>query len=187
MTTKNIYEMSLIWLVNYITKTYHVPLRRDLIRLDSLVEIVINKYSKTYSELTNLKELFFQFKTEILKHITREDLDIFPTILRYDKIYSDKLLNLSDNPDVINKLLNDVVMKNQHWEFNLYLNSIIELLEASNINNKKIKEFEKAKSMFLKIKEANFTHTKIENEDLYFKWIYLQNALKEQLSKIWQI
>jgi hypothetical protein len=75
-------------------------------------------------------------------------------------------------------------MKNQHWEFNLYLSSIIELLEWSDINNKGIKEFETAKSIFISIQQANLVHAKLENEDLYFKWMYLQNKLKEQLSDI---
>jgi hypothetical protein len=81
-------------------------------------------------------------------------------------------------------MVNDIVMKNQHKEFDLYLSSIIELLEWSEINNKGIKDFETAKSIFISIKEANVIHSKLENEDLYFKWMYLQNKLKEKLSDI---
>jgi iron-sulfur cluster repair protein YtfE (RIC family) len=58
--------------------------------------------------------LFYQFKTEVLKHVTKEDLVVFPVILKYERIYTDKLINLSDNFEVINSLVNDIVMKNQH-------------------------------------------------------------------------
>jgi hypothetical protein len=61
--------------------------------------------------------------------VTKEDLVVFPTILRFERIYTDKLINLSDNFEVINSMVNDIVMKNQHKEFDLYLSSIIELLE----------------------------------------------------------
>lgn len=184
MFTKNVENMSLTWLVKYITKTFHEPVRKNLQKLDLLVASIIINHTKNYPELVNLQELFYQFKTEVLKHVTKEDLVVFPVILKYERIYTDKLINLSDNFEVINSLVNDIVMKNQHWEFNLYLSSIIELLEWSDINNKGIKEFETAKSIFISIQQANLVHAKLENEDLYFKWMYLQNKLKEQLSDI---
>jgi hypothetical protein len=81
-------------------------------------------------------------------------------------------------------LVNDIEMKNQHKEFNLYLSSIIELMGWSDINNKGIKDFETAKFIFISIQEANVIHSKLENEDLYFKWMYLQSKLKEKLSDI---
>ena len=184
MFTKNVENMSLSWLVKYITKTFHEPVRKNLKKLDLLVESIVVSHTKNYPELINLQELFRQFKTEVLKHVTKEDLVVFPTILRFERIYTDKLINLSDNFEVINSMVNDIVMKNQHKEFDLYLSSIIELLEWSEINNKGIKDFETAKSIFISIKEANVIHSKLENEDLYFKWMYLQNKLKEKLSDI---
>jgi iron-sulfur cluster repair protein YtfE (RIC family) len=44
MFTKNIEDMSLSWLVKYITETYHEPLRKNLIKLDWLVDSIIKDY-----------------------------------------------------------------------------------------------------------------------------------------------
>jgi hypothetical protein len=77
-------------------------------------------------------------------------------------------------------------MKNQHIEFDLYLSSIIQLLEWSNINNKWIKDFDNAKAIFISIQQDNITHAKLENEDLYLKWRVLQNKIKEKLDNIWK-
>lgn len=181
MIDKNIEDMSLVQLVDYITKTYHEPLRKNLKELDILVESLNNNHTKNYPELVHLKDLFWQFKTEILKHITKEDFVTFPSILRFEKIYTDKIIELSDDFELMDKLVNDVVMKNQHTEFNLYLSSIIDLLEWSDIKNKWVNEYETAKKIFLNIQEENITHSEIENTDLYFKWIELQNKLKNKL------
>jgi len=82
MFNKNPETMSLEKLIIYITKTFHEPLRKELIKLDTFITDIINNNLKEYPQLINLQELFHQFKTEVLKHITREDLVVFPTILK---------------------------------------------------------------------------------------------------------
>lgn len=181
MFTKEVENMSVVELVKYITNTYHEPLRENLNELIWLVKIISEKYAPKYQDIVYLGELFSQFKTEILKHITREDFITFPAIIKYEKIYGDPLINLSDNLEIMEKLVNDVQMKNEHWEFDSYLNSIINLLEESDMNDKLIKEFDKAKELFIKIHSDMIEHSRLENHDLYFKWKELQQKLKEKL------
>lgn len=186
MFTTNIEDMSLGWLVKYITKTYHEPLRKNLLKLDSLVEVIIRDYIKDYPDLVSLQELYSQFRSEISKHVIKEEFVVFPSILKFEAIYNDDFVDLTLNHEMIEKLVNDVEMKNQHIEFDLYLSSIIQLLEWSNINNKWIKDFDTAKAIFISIQQDNITHAKLENEDLYFKWRVLQNKLKEKLDNVWK-
>ncbi|NUJ97549.1 hypothetical protein HGA92_02035 [Candidatus Gracilibacteria bacterium] len=185
MFAKSVEDMSLNSLIKYITKTFHEPLRKDLKKIELLVPYIIENYSKKYPEITHLSELFSQFRKEILKHITREDIVVFPTILKFERLYTDKLINLSDNFEIINSLVNDIQMKNQHMEFNLYLDSIVQLLEGlSIIDDEKIKDFKEFQSIFVNIQKNNVIHAKIENENLYSKGIQLQNELKEKLAHI---
>lgn len=186
MFTTNIEDMSLSWLVKYITKTYHQPLRENLKTLDDLVPLISKNYTKDYPELLNLQELYNQFRTEISKHVVKEEFVVFPSVVKFEEIFNDSFIDLTINYELIEKLVNDVVMKNQHIEFDMYLSSIVQLLEWSNMNNKGVKDFDNAKALFMTIQKDNISHAKIENEDLYFKWRVLQNKLKEKLDNIWK-
>ena len=181
MFEKEVEYMNLKELVKYITKTFHEPLRKDIKNLDVPIEIINDKYSKKYPELWYLQELFSQFKKEILKHITREDFITFPAIIKFERIITDDLIHLSDDYEIMNKMINDVKMINEHLEFDSYLNSIISLLDRSDANWKKINEFETVKSIFNTIHENNIIHSRLENNNLYSKWEQLQDRLKENL------
>ena len=106
--------MSVRELVEYITKTYHEPLRKDLRAVEAPVYYIINNYSVEFPEFKFLKDLFSQFKNKILKHITREDLVTFPAIINYEQYNNNDLFDLSDNFEIIEKLVNDTKMKNEH-------------------------------------------------------------------------
>lgn len=176
-------DMSAFELVQYITKTYHEPLRVDLRDLAIKVEAIKEKYLFEYNDLELLPELFNQFRSEILQHVTKEDFVVFPTIVKYERIEWDELINITDNIEIIENLVNNVQMKNEHWEFNSYLNSIIHLLNWSTMNDQGIKEFDETKRLFNKIHLDNIIHSKLENEDLYNKWKELQEKLKLELDE----
>lgn len=184
MSWKTVEDMSLNELVVYITETYHIPMRENLNRLDFLIPKVIEENERLHPELVHLKTMYNQFKTEVLKHVTKEDFVVFPSILKYEKIYSNHLINLTDNFEIMDKLVNNVKMKNDHEEFNLYLDSILELLEHLWIKRWVVFQFDEVHDIFQNIFIANKTHTKIENEDLYFKWMALQKKLQEKLANI---
>ena len=48
------------------------------------------------------------------QHITKEDFIVFPTIIKYEKINNDELINISDNLEIMENLVNNVQMKNEH-------------------------------------------------------------------------
>lgn len=182
MFEKEVGEMNMNELVTYITKKFHEPLRKDIKKLYWLVELINATLTKEYSELSHLQELFNQFKQELLNHITREDFITFPAIIKFERIFTDSLIDVSDNYEVMDKMINDVHMRNEHWDFNAYLNSIIQLLEWSKANWKNIKEFEDTKEIFIEIQKNNIVHTKLENNDLYSKWMIFQKRLRESLN-----
>lgn len=184
MFEKDVKEMSLKELVNYITITFHEPLRKNLEKLEFPVDLLVSEYIADNSELMYLKELFSQFKKEILKHITKEDNVTFPTTIEYEKFYNEDLTNFINDLESIEKLVNDIQMRNEHWDFNSYLNSIVELLKWSKLYNKNISEFDNVYLEFINIQKQNEIHARIENEDLYSKWMLLQLKLKEKFNEI---
>lgn len=184
MFNENVHEMSMSELVKYITKNFHVPLRQTLKNLEAPVDLIDKEYAQKYSELSYLKELYSQFKKVILKHITKEDFIVFPAVIEYEKISNDNLIDLSDDVEIMEKLVNDVKMQNDHYEFDSYLKQIVDLLEWSSLNWKKVKEFDKLKAHFIYLQERNVIHSKLENLDLYSKWLKLQDNLKKKIKEL---
>lgn len=184
MSVPEVENLTLKQIVNYITKTYHVPLRKYLRTLDDLIPTLVAENGRDFPQLSHLTVLYTQFRNEILKHITREDFIVFPSILKYEKIYWDHLINLTDDFEVMEKLINDVKMQNDHREFNLYLQATIDLIEWAKIKEWKIKDLDEARKIFKQIFNDNITHSKIENEDLYLKWIQLQIQLQNKLKNL---
>lgn len=109
---------------------------------------------------------------------------MFPTLVNYEQYTINDLFNVTDNLEIIWKLINDTQMNNDHGVFNSYLSSIISILWKSEINWKNINEFELLKSTFENINNEMKNHTLLENKYLYFKWIKLQEKLKNQLESL---
>ena len=184
MIAEDFDNMSVSDLITYITKTYHEPLRESFKRLDFLIDNVNVTYLKKYPDLFRLNSLYKQFKTEILRHVTREDLITFPSILRFEKIYTDELIHISDNYELMSELINDTEMSNQHNEFNLYLNKLITFVEWFKMSGEDSNEINLIRSILVNLQKDNLVHSRIEDKDLYFKWKELQNKLKEKLSNM---
>jgi len=71
-------------LIDYIVDEFHSPLRVDLEKLDKLIEdiyIVLENKKKILLP----KEIFKQFKSEIIEHINKEEKDFFPEIINLEK------------------------------------------------------------------------------------------------------
>lgn len=71
-------------LIDYIVDEFHSPLRVDLEKLDKLIEdiyIVLENKKKILLP----KEIFKQFKAEIIEHINKEEKDFFPEIINLEK------------------------------------------------------------------------------------------------------
>lgn len=165
---KDLNGKSLEKITKYIIKNYHDSNRKVLEKLKFMINDINDEDIKLYPKLQYLNELFLQFKSEYLKHMEKEELITFPTIIKYEKIFkSDKKVLPNDIK------LNYIEMKNEHDVFGSYLVSINELFKVEGLN-KKIKKLAK---MFYDIQENNLYHAELENNIVYPSWNDLQNKL----------
>lgn len=165
---KDLNGKSLEKITKYIIKNYHDSNRKVLEKLKFMVNDITDDDIKLYPKLQYLNELFLQFKSEYLKHMEKEELITFPTIIKYEKLLK---LEREVLPNDIQ--LNYVEMKNEHDIFGSYLISINELFKIEGMN-KKIKKLAK---MFYDINENNLYHSELENNIVYPTWNDLQNKL----------
>ena len=181
---KDPYKMNIKQLVNYITKTYHEPLKNDLDKLHDLVNYVTENFMTDYPNLQYIQKSYLGFKEEVNIHINREDDITFPAIIKYENIYKHNITNFNDNFQIIKKLINDVSMNNDHKHFQFFLNETIKLIKKYWIDKINNLQVQKMIELFKKIQHDMIEHSEIENKHLYYKWLQLQEKLKNEYPNI---
>jgi len=167
----NLESLSLEEIINYILKDFHIPTKKYLEELKSKVSEIKENDIANFPKLEFLGELFIQFKWEYLKHMEREELITFPTIIKYEKI----LTNNSKNLKNLNETrLNYIEMKNEHDVFASYLLNIISLFDSYENLNFTLQELSNS---FKTIQKNNEEHAYIENNIIYPKWNEFQDKL----------
>lgn len=76
---------SLTDLVEHILAWHHAYLREQLPRLDALLEKVSQRHAPRHPNLAELSQHFFQLRTNLLDHILKEELGVFPRICELDR------------------------------------------------------------------------------------------------------
>lgn len=73
-------------LVHHIVHAYHLPLREELPRLESMARKVARVHGEKDPErLGGLLETYLQLESEIEDHMAREEADLFPEILSHQE------------------------------------------------------------------------------------------------------
>lgn len=71
-------------LVNHIVSTHHVFTRTELERLAPLMDKVARKHGDSHNELFEIKEKFQALNDELLPHLAKEEMVLFPYIKELD-------------------------------------------------------------------------------------------------------
>lgn len=74
--------LGLTGLADHIEQTHHDSLRQELPRLDFLTHKVAAAHGQRHPELLRLRDVFSAFKTELLNHMQKEELVVFPLCRR---------------------------------------------------------------------------------------------------------
>jgi regulator of cell morphogenesis and NO signaling len=75
---------SLTALADHIVKTHHVFTRDELARLGPLMEKVARKHGESHPELIEIEEKFKALNDELLPHLAKEEMVLFPYIKELD-------------------------------------------------------------------------------------------------------
>jgi regulator of cell morphogenesis and NO signaling len=77
--------LGLTRLADHIEQTHHGYLRQELPRLDFLTQKVARAHGARHPELARLREVFQAFKAELLNHMQKEELVMFPMCRRLEQ------------------------------------------------------------------------------------------------------
>ena len=84
-TTVDFQSLPLSELVEHILKTHHVYTKEEIIRLNALIEKVINAHGERHSELFRLGGLFQSLSADLTPHMFKEEQILFPYIIELEK------------------------------------------------------------------------------------------------------
>jgi len=76
--------LGLTRLADHIEQVHHGYLRQELPRLDFLIRKVVAAHGKDHPELPQLREVFLGFKADLLNHMQKEELVVFPLCRRLE-------------------------------------------------------------------------------------------------------
>ena len=75
-------------LIRHIVDKHHDYCRRELTRLESLVEEVVGRLGRAHAELRQIKAVFTSLSRELRQHLLKEEQTLFPYIERLEKAVS---------------------------------------------------------------------------------------------------
>ncbi len=84
-------------LIAHIISTHHDYLREHLPLISKMTNKVANVHGPRHPELIEIDKLFHQLKGELEEHIEKEEDELFPLIVIYDKDKSKKTKELAEN------------------------------------------------------------------------------------------
>lgn len=67
-------------IIDHVISHYHNPLKEELSMLSPYVTKISRVHGENHPELLKVNELFYQFKKEMLEHMTKEEEIVFPLI-----------------------------------------------------------------------------------------------------------
>lgn len=96
-------------LIDHIVAEHNGYLRRELPRLDDLVERVDQAHGGSHPELRGLRNVFSEFRAELESHIQKEERILFPILRRLDEE--------EDRPGLLTEDLGALIQALEHEHF----------------------------------------------------------------------
>ena len=81
---------SLTRLIQHIVRTHHKTVRQELPRFAALSQRIAGKHGETAPQFKALAELIEQLRVEMFGHIEKEELMLFPHIVRLEEAAEDR-------------------------------------------------------------------------------------------------
>ena len=89
VSTPNYYDWDCDYLIDYIVQTHHQYAIKAIPQILPLAQKVVEVYGEKYTELVVIQSLFQQLSNELLLHMKKEELVLFPQIKKLSGTESD--------------------------------------------------------------------------------------------------
>jgi regulator of cell morphogenesis and NO signaling len=167
-------EMTAEQLINYILVYHHYYIKQIAPQIEYHLAKLFEKHRKNFAWIEEGGEIFFQLKNELLQHIQKEEMVLFPRIKKAEEYY-----NGNGNKDEIKNISAPVIiMESEHAEAGALMKKLKSITNnytpaaaactAHRITLTELKEFE----------ENLHQHVHLENNILFPKAIEIYNEIE---------
>jgi regulator of cell morphogenesis and NO signaling len=77
--------LSLADLCRHVVETHHAYLRRELPRIERLLDRVVAAHGERHPEVREVRRVFDPFAADLMQHVAKEELVLFPAIRRLEQ------------------------------------------------------------------------------------------------------
>lgn len=98
-------------LVNHIVENYHTNLQKDVMPyLSKATTTILRVHGQSHNELAKVHRIFHMIQINMVQHIIRQEVNIFPLIKTYSRKPSEKLLkDILEKIDSFNEVDDDTI------------------------------------------------------------------------------
>jgi regulator of cell morphogenesis and NO signaling len=175
LATHNYNDWTCNYLTDHIIQTHHTYVNQAITQILPLAQKVVQEHGEKHTELVNIQSLFQQLSNEMLLHMKKEELVLFPYIKKLFRIESDgKAINKSDFGSIKSPIS---VMETEHETAGIMLTRLSKLSNNYSPPDDACNTFQ---SFFAKLKEFEVDlhmHVHLENNILHPKAIALEQAV----------
>jgi len=175
LPTHNYNDWNCDYLSDYIIQTHHQYVKNAILQIKPLILRVVDKHGTKHSELITIQSIFQQISNEMLLHMKKEELVLFPYIKKLTQAESD--VKNVDRPDVGWVKTPAKVMETEHETAGIMMQRLSKLSNNFAPPEDACNTF---RALYEKLKEFDAdlqVHVYLENDILHPKAIALEQAL----------
>jgi len=175
LSTPNFNDWNCGHLIDYIIQTHHEYVIKTIPEILAMAQKVVEAHGTKHAELATIQSLFQQLSNEMLLHMKKEELVLFPYIKKLAQAESDE--KGVERPDFGSITTPISVMETEHETAGIMLKRLSKLSNNYTPPNDACNTF---RLFFDKLKEFEadlHTHVHLENNILFPKTIALEQSL----------
>lgn len=175
LSTHNYNNWNCDYLTDYIVQTHHEYVKNAILQIKSLASEVVDSYGETHSELAIIQSLFKQISNEMLLHLKKEELVLFPYIKKLNQAKSDQ--KHVDRPGFGSVKVPARVMETEHETAGIIMQRLSKLSSNYTPPDDASHTF---RVLYEKLKEFDddlHVHVHLENDILHPKAIALEKLI----------
>ncbi len=176
LSTHNYNNWNCDYLSDYIIQTHHQYVKNAILQINPLTSEVVDLHGAMHSELAIIQSLFKQISNEMLLHMKKEELVLFPYIKKLNQVESQE--TSADRPGFGSIKTPVKVMETEHETAGIMMQRLSKLSNNYTPPEDASNTF---RVLYAKLKEFDddlHVHVHLENDILHPKAIALEELIQ---------
>jgi regulator of cell morphogenesis and NO signaling len=177
---ENFKDWDLAFLSDYIIQKHHHYIKHNVPIISQLLAKVVDTHAENHPELREIREIFTELSEELISHLQKEEMILFPYL---KNLAGAEKYNL-ENPQVCVKTIQNPIkiMETEHEEASILLKLIRNLSQNYALPPEACATYRLVFEKLQAFEKDLFQHIHLENNILFPKAIQAEKKLLEYIS-----